>query len=94
MIERRDLFTQPLDEHGKYRPDAHLAEMIALLGPPPKELVEREKEGLRWNWAPAAQNPEGKLCTKASEFYGGPFFDENGRWHKFALVAELLIAQS
>ena len=44
---------------------AHLAEMIALLGPPPIELISRERDGLKWNWAPAAENAAGKLCTKA-----------------------------
>lgn len=79
LLESRDLFTSPLDEQGNYRPDAHLAEMIALLGSPPKELIDREREGLGWSWTPAAQNSEGKLCKTASEWYGGPFFDENGR---------------
>ena len=79
LLEGRDLLTRALDDSGKYRPDAHIAEMIALLGPPPKELLVREREGLGWNWAPAIQNDEGKLCTKACEWYGGPFFDENGK---------------
>lgn len=52
--------------------------MIALLGPPPKELLVREREGLRWKWTPAVQNAEGKSCRTASGFYGGPFLDENG----------------
>lgn len=86
FLERRDLFSRPLDDHGKYRPGTHLAEMIALLGPPPRELLECEREGMRWNWAPAAHNPEGKLCTKASEFYGGPFFDENGNNSRISLA--------
>ena len=53
--------------------------MIALLGPPPQELVERERDGLRWNWAPAVENSAGKLCTKACEWYGGPFFEDDGK---------------
>ena len=52
--------------------------MIALLGPPPKELIDREKEGLDWKFRPEVENPEGKLCGSASEFYGGPFFDSEG----------------
>lgn len=52
--------------------------MIALLGPPPKELIDREQEGLKWNFRPEVVNSEGKMCSKASEFYGGPFFDSEG----------------
>jgi hypothetical protein len=52
--------------------------MIALLGPPPKELCDREREGLGWKFRPKVENSEGKLCESASEFYGGPFFDSQG----------------
>lgn len=52
--------------------------MVALLGPPPKELCDREKEGLGWKFRPEVENSEGKLCGSASEFYGGPFFDSQG----------------
>ena len=52
--------------------------MIALLGPPPKELVDREKEGLGWKFRPEMENSDGKLCGRASEFYRGPFFDSEG----------------
>ncbi|KAJ6155144.1 hypothetical protein N7470_005710 [Penicillium chermesinum] len=73
LLERRDLFSMTHDSQGNYNPAAHLAEMIALLGPPPKELIIREREGLKWKWAPAAQNASGKFCTTASEWFGGPF---------------------
>ena len=52
--------------------------MIGLLGSPPKEIREREQEGLRWRFKPEVENPEDKLCGSVSEFYGGPFFDANG----------------
>ncbi|KAM5453273.1 hypothetical protein McanMca71_004361 [Microsporum canis] len=78
LLESRDLFTSPLDAQGNYHPEAHLAEMISLLGPPPKELIDRERDGISWKWAPAAQNESGKMCNTASEWYGGPFFGENG----------------
>ncbi|KAJ5415176.1 hypothetical protein N7465_003871 [Penicillium sp. CMV-2018d] len=83
LLEQRDLFSMTHDSQGHYSPTAHLAEMIALLGPPPKELTIREREGLTWKWAPAAQNASGKSCTTASEWFGGPFFDGNGEFlHK------------
>lgn len=80
MLESRNLFTTPLDGQGNYHPDVHLAEMIALLGLPPRGLIQREKNGLEWKWDRAVENEKGKLCTTASEFYGGPFFDENGNF--------------
>ena len=52
--------------------------MIALLGPPPKELIDREREGLGSKFRPEVENPEGKVCGSASESYGGPFFDFEG----------------
>lgn len=79
LLENRDLFSQVHDQEGKYSAAAHLAEMIALLGPPPKELLDRERDGRRWNFAPAITNAAGKLCTKAYEWYGGRFFDEEGK---------------
>lgn len=80
LLEKRDLFEHIHPNQGTYSAQAHIAEMIALLGPPPKELIDREKEGLRWNSGPRVTNSEGKLCRKASEFYGGPFFDSTGKF--------------
>lgn len=82
LLERRDLFSKSHDVDGTYNPAAHLAEMIALLGPPPKELISRERDGLAWNWAPAAQNAAGAMCTTAADWFGGPFFDDKGTAHK------------
>ncbi|EEP80717.1 predicted protein [Uncinocarpus reesii 1704] len=79
LIENRDLFSRIRGNGDGYSAAAHLAEMIALLGPPPKKLLDREKEGRRWNFAPALKNPSGTLCTKAYEWYGGPFFDNDGQ---------------
>ncbi|KAI1905612.1 hypothetical protein LOZ52_006769 [Ophidiomyces ophidiicola] len=90
FLESRNLFTLAVDDKGNYHPAAHIAEMIALFGPPPKELLEREREGLSWKWTPAAHNEEGKLCNTASEWYGGPFFDEHGEFlHKHLIPSEL-----
>jgi serine/threonine-protein kinase SRPK3 len=55
----------------------HLAEMIALLGPVPPVLIQRERDMRQWQWSPEALNPEGRLCSNAAEFYGGPFFNNN-----------------
>lgn len=78
-MENKDLFRQIHSSCGEYNGQAHFAEMIALLGPPPKELLRREIEGRKWKWRPATENAAGKLCESASEFYGGPFFDAEGK---------------
>lgn len=63
---------------GKYDSHAHIAAIIALLGPPPKELVVREREGRAWKWRHPIENASGQLCDNASAYYGGPFFDSQG----------------
>lgn len=78
-MEKRDLFTKIHSSQGDYDGKAHLAEMIALLGPPPKELLDQEREGRRWNWKNAIENSAGKLCDKATQYFGGPFFDSDGK---------------
>ena len=58
---------------GDYNVRAHLAEMIALLGTPPKILIQRE---IRWSevkWSHAVPNSEGKLFQTAREYFGGLF---------------------
>jgi len=53
--------------------------MMALLGPVLETLVEQEKNMRHWRWSPEARNCEGKLCNNAAEFFGGPFFSDNGK---------------
>jgi hypothetical protein len=85
-----NLFSQLYSSDKKYMAQNHLAQMIALLGLPPKELVARELQMRKWNFAPAVENDENKLCYKAYQFYKGPFFDNKGitRMYSF-LVANL-----
>ncbi|TVY71435.1 Serine/threonine-protein kinase SRPK [Lachnellula suecica] len=73
-----NLFTNINSRDGKYMARNHLAQMIALFGPPPTELLVREHRMRSWNFAPAMENDENKLCNKAYEFYNGPFFDSEG----------------
>ena len=74
-----ELFQQTHDEHGGYVPEAHLAEMIALLGPPPPELVTRVQSMLGSRWPVAIQREDGKICESPVEYFGGPFFDKHGK---------------
>ncbi|KAF4465040.1 kinase-like domain [Fusarium albosuccineum] len=69
-----------------YSPVAHLAEMIALLGPVPPTLIQREKDMRRWQWSPQIRNVRGALCSNAVEFYGGPFFTDEGQFVRNDMV--------
>ena len=73
------MFTSVHSADGKYNSQAHLAEIIALLGPPPRKLIDQERDRRTWKWGPAIENAEGKLCDSASTYYGGPFFDSRGK---------------
>ena len=77
-MENKDLFRYVRSSQGAYDPRAHLAEMIALLGPPPRTLIDREKRWREIKWSNAIRNAHGELCQTASEFYGGPFFNSEG----------------
>lgn len=95
LMEGKNLFTRIHTDRGEYRSQLHLAEMIALLGPPPQELPRREAEMRHWKWSPAIENPAGKLCENARELFGGPFFDSEGEFlHKHLIPSDLTLADS
>lgn len=73
-----NLFTNIHSSEGNYIARNHFGQMIALLGPPPKEFILREHRMRSWNFAPAIEIDENKLCHKVYDFYHGPFFDEQG----------------
>ncbi|KAH7312829.1 CMGC protein kinase [Rhexocercosporidium sp. MPI-PUGE-AT-0058] len=76
MMEARDLFTHIRSSQGEYDVRAHLAEMIAILGPHQNEV----------KWSHSVPNREGKLCQTAREYYGGPFFNSEGDFMHRGLI--------
>ncbi|KFY29164.1 hypothetical protein V491_00162 [Pseudogymnoascus sp. VKM F-3775] len=80
LLENKDLFEGIHSDGGKYDCQKHLAQMIALLGPPPKEFLDREMEARSWKWEPPIENPDGRVCTSVNEYFGGPFFDSHGKF--------------
>ena len=78
LMENEDLFKNIRCKRGTYNGRAHLADMIALLGPPPTALLVEEKRWREVNWSHGILTAEGKLCYTAYEYYGGPFFDTEG----------------
>lgn len=79
IIEGTELFTQVQDANGRYDPKSHLAEMIALLGPPPKEVIERAEYMSQVDYASPIRIGAGKPCKNAREVFGGPYFDKEGQ---------------
>lgn len=79
MMEGRTLFTDVVDEQGHYNAHTHLAQMVALFGPLPKIMLEQEKYFRTWAFTPAAQNPKGELCSNSFQYFGGPFFNDEGK---------------
>ncbi|KAL2861600.1 kinase-like domain-containing protein [Aspergillus pseudodeflectus] len=58
----------------------HLAEMIALFGPPPKELLAKSEAMAGFSWSTPIMNETGRLCKNGREYFNGPFFKENGEF--------------
>ncbi|EFW16073.1 hypothetical protein CPSG_07123 [Coccidioides posadasii str. Silveira] len=80
IIEHTELFLHVHDSQGHYNPKTHLAEMIALLGPPPKELLAKSDAMAEFSWPNPIMNETGRLCRNGREYFNGPFFNENGEF--------------
>ncbi|KZF22544.1 CMGC protein kinase [Xylona heveae TC161] len=80
LLENRQLFRHLESQKGVYTAQAHLAEMIALFGPPPQKLIEQEKQWCDVPWDRSFPGPDGTWYDTAREYYGGPFFDSKGHF--------------
>ena len=78
ILGRKELFQHVNDKNGRYDAKSHLAEMITLLGRPPKPLIAKSKAMSKHNWPEPITNDTGKFCNNAEEFFGGPFFGTEG----------------
>ena len=77
------------DAEGNYDSKAHLAEMIALFGPPPKKLLVMSDSMAQVEWSPAITDERGKIYKNNRDYFGGPFFDNKGRRARRYLVYSL-----
>ncbi|KAJ9309560.1 hypothetical protein DTO217A2_850 [Paecilomyces variotii] len=80
MIGGRELFRHIHDQEGRYDAKLHIAEMVALLGPPPPEIIERYQYMREYSWPEPVRREDGRVCETAEEYFGGPFFDDNGHF--------------
>ncbi|OJJ74452.1 hypothetical protein ASPBRDRAFT_146493 [Aspergillus brasiliensis CBS 101740] len=80
MIEGKELFQQIHDKQGRYVAKRHMAEMVALLGPPPPEIMQRYQSMREYPWPEPVRREDDRLCETAEEYFEGPFFDKSGRF--------------
>jgi hypothetical protein len=78
LLEDKKLFVHLKSQKGMYTAQAHIAEMIALLGPPPQKLIDEERQWRDVPWERSFPSIDGAWCNTAREYYGGPFFDSKG----------------
>ncbi|KAL4757536.1 putative protein kinase [Aspergillus foveolatus] len=77
MIEGKELFQHIHDQQGHYEAKRHVAEAIALLGPPPPEILQRYQYMREYLWPEPVRREDGRLCETAEEYFCGPFFDND-----------------
>ncbi|KAF3479748.1 uncharacterized protein GIQ15_06724 [Arthroderma uncinatum] len=80
IVDGKELFRQVHDTKGSYDAKTHLAEMIALLGPPPLALISRIQSMAGYKWPESIKREDGELCESAAQYFGGPFFDKDGKF--------------
>jgi hypothetical protein len=78
ILGSKELFQQVHDINGQYDAKSHLAEMIAILGPPPMALLAKSKAMSEHNWPQPVTKITGKLCNSSQEFFDGLFFNAEG----------------
>ena len=78
IIEGTELFTQVEHPNRDYNAPSHLAEMIALLGPPPKEVIQRANYFSQHDFDYPITLEPGRSCKNIRELFSGPQFDEEG----------------
>jgi hypothetical protein len=78
MIEGKELFRHIHNQEGSYNAKLHIAEMIALLGPPPLKIIQRYQYMREYCWPESVRREGGRACQTAEEYFGGPFFEEKG----------------
>ncbi|UKZ83811.1 hypothetical protein TrVFT333_011624 [Trichoderma virens FT-333] len=88
LLEDVSLFDRPAGEDGEYNAHVHPAQMIALLGEPPEELIKRERLFREHRLDRPVLNSRGEEFRNMNEFWGGPFFDDNGQILRKDIVKE------
>ncbi|CAH0043008.1 unnamed protein product [Clonostachys rhizophaga] len=88
LLENISLFGRPAGEDGEYDAHVHLAQMVSLLGNPPEEVIQRERISRTHHLERPVMNLRGKESKTMNEFWGGPFFDDDGQILRKDLLRE------
>lgn len=52
--------------------------MTEHLGPAPREMTDPDASMLTRRWTPAIRDGQGKVCSTARDYFGGPYYDADG----------------
>lgn len=69
LVEGKELFRHIYNEEGCYDAKLHLAEMIALLGPPPPDVIQRYQDMREYSWPTPVRGEDGRICVTAEEYF-------------------------
>lgn len=78
MIEGKELFQHIHDQVGRYDTRQHITKIIALLGRPPPEVIQRYQYIQEYSWPKPVRREDGRVCETAEEYFCEPFFNEKG----------------
>ncbi|KAG6072594.1 hypothetical protein E4U33_003204 [Claviceps sp. LM78 group G4] len=88
LLGDTDLFDNSVGEDGIYDAHVHLAQMISQFGKPPALVVKRERLCRENKLGFTIVNSRGKECETMNEYWGGPFFDDEGCMIRKELIKE------
>lgn len=80
LLQDHHLFRRVNTTEGTYDVKSHLAQMYKLLDPPPPHLLKRIQGNAKQKFEPAMINDDGQECDTPLDYFGGPFFGEDGEF--------------
>lgn len=93
LLEDTSLFGCPAGKDGEYNAHVHLAQMVSLLGHPPPAVIERERMCRDHRLQRPVIGRDGNECFNMNEYWGGPFFDENGTLNQLTAVFKRVMVE-
>ncbi|CAG9983552.1 unnamed protein product [Clonostachys byssicola] len=88
LLEDINLFGGSAGEGGEYDAHVRLSWMVSLLGEPPEEVIQRERFSRTHHLERPVMNLCGKECKTMNQYWGGPFFDDEGQILRKDLLRE------
>ncbi|KAL3462024.1 kinase-like domain-containing protein [Aspergillus heterothallicus] len=65
---------------GHYDARAHLAQMISLLGPPPRDVALLSNSMISYQWPFSVMTDRGVAADSTAKYFQGPFFNDDGKF--------------